>query len=308
MNRDKNYWNLTGRPHTERKLVILDKYIRAWAKILFKQWEEHKSFKYFKKIYYVDCFAGRGKYHKGGKVDNIDGSPLIGLKCAVQLQQEFNNQVELNCIFIEKDPQNSTKLESFCKPFSKKVNCKIYKNSDVNKIISDIVKKIGTNAAFFFIDPYRLSELDCETIKTIVKKKGAKDIIVNYVCGAKRVVGAIKAMIEKGEITDKTYKLIQSIEKFHTLPVLKKCLNKTDREKLELWSKTIFDETDLKHRVIYEMMSSSKKEAVYYLLFASRKQVAKKIMKDIFEKEDMVEYDGQTRLFPRSFDIKSLIY
>ena len=35
---NKNYWDLTDRPHTERKLIILEKYLEAWATIIFKQW------------------------------------------------------------------------------------------------------------------------------------------------------------------------------------------------------------------------------------------------------------------------------
>lgn len=299
---NKNYWDLTNRPHTERKLQILEAYIYPWARIIFNQWLK-KYWKTYKIAYFVDCFAGRGKYHKNEKLNSINGSPLIALECAKFFKEEYKGEVQLKCIFIEKKEQYFSDLRKFCNPYKSSIKPLIIKG-DVNEEIDNVLKIINNNAALFFIDPFQLSDLDNQTIRKIIHKKGPNDIILNYICGTNRVIGAIKRMILKNELTNKTYKLIKSIEKFHTLSILKECFNKSDKERLKYWAEQILQNTDLKYKAVYEMMSSSKKEPVYYLLYASRVSVGQKIMKDILRKEDMTEYSGQSKLFcTNNFDL-----
>lgn len=85
-----DFWDLSCRPYTQLKLKILKEYLDFWAKIFFSQASKHKDWKEYQDVYYIDCFAGRGKYHCNGQKDAIDGSPLIALKCASEFQQDKN--------------------------------------------------------------------------------------------------------------------------------------------------------------------------------------------------------------------------
>ena len=59
----KQDWNY--RDYMRAKNEILEKYLKAWTQILWK----------FRRLLYVDCFAGKGKY------DSEEyGSPIIALK------------------------------------------------------------------------------------------------------------------------------------------------------------------------------------------------------------------------------------
>lgn len=291
----KNYWDLTNRPHTRRKLIILNNYLKVWASIILNHGFKYKRSN-FQTAYYIDCFAGRGKYHLDKNLDSEDGSPLIALKWAQYFNKKYNNKVELRCFFIENNPKYIKELRKFCAPFKKTVNFEIIPG-DVNKKIDKIMQEIKSNATFFFIDPCKLKHLDHQTVKTITSKKGPKDIILNYICGTNRVIGKIKSQFKKGKV--KMVKgLVRSIACFHTLPILKECFEKSDLDRLKAWEKQIFKDTELKEKLIYEMTSSFRDEPVYYLLFASRRPIAKKIMKDILEKEDRETLFKQTKMFP----------
>jgi hypothetical protein len=56
--------------------------------------------------------------------------------------------------------------------------------------------------------------------------------------------------------------------------------------------------------IVYDMPYDHKSDNIYYLLFATRKESAKKIMRDIFSNEKSVGYRGQLTLgFKNSFEV-----
>ena len=71
-------WDIKNRQQTQIKLDILKKYLKAWAIIIGS---------YFREAYFVDCFAGRGKYHFGDKKDSVSGSPLIGIETSLAVRK-----------------------------------------------------------------------------------------------------------------------------------------------------------------------------------------------------------------------------
>jgi len=299
-----DYWDLTERPHTQRKLNILEDYIYPWAKIIFNQWRKY-GHKNFKTAYFVDCFAGRGKYHKNGKLNSVNGSPLIGLNCAEFFQKKFNCEVELKCVFVETKRKYIEELEKFSQPYEGIVNFSI-RHADVNKEISRILKEVNSNATLFFVDPWGLKELNKKTVTAIVNKKGPNDLLLNYICGTQRVLGRVKKMVMKGETNEQLFKLIDSVRSRLGLKIMLECFNKQERETLEYWANETLKDTSLQHKSVYRMLRPTKKEAAYYLLFASRSPKAKKIVDDIYSKKDSETYIGQTKmpfLIKRDFDL-----
>ncbi|HUS59907.1 MAG TPA: three-Cys-motif partner protein TcmP [Nevskiaceae bacterium] len=301
---NKNYWDLTDRPHTERKLKILEEYLYPWAKIIFNQWRKY-GHKNFKTAYYIDCFAGRGKYHKDAKPNSVNGSPLIALNCAEFFQKKFSGEVKLKCIFVETKKKYVVDLQKFCQQYRGIVDFSI-RHADINDEINSIFKEVGNNATLFFVDPWGLKELKKTTVRDIIGKKGPNDLLLNYICGTPRVLGKVKNMVLKKETNEQLFKLIDSVSSRLGLKLMLECFDKPEREVLQNWAKEILKDTKLQHSSVYRMLRPSKNEAAYYLLFASRSVVAKKIVDDIFSKKDSETYDGQTKmpfLIKRDFDL-----
>jgi len=297
----KEYWDITRRPHTKRKLVILEKYIKEWATIIFSQWRK-KGYKNFKTAYYIDCFAGRGKYHQDGKENSVNGSPLIGLECARHFNKKFGGEIELKCILVEKRKEYIEDLRKFCHPYKKTVKYQIY-HADINEAIEKILEIVQSKATLFFVDPWSLKELEQKTVKQIVSKNGPNDLLLNYICGTKRVLGRVKNMVTQDKVDQQFIKLVDSVRTFHGLDFILKCFDKKDRDILIGWAKEIIKDTKLKQTSVYKMLRPSKNEAAYYLFFASRSPIAKKVIDYIFKKEESITYTGQISLLPKdSFD------
>jgi len=69
---NENIWDITDKPHTQNKLLIIENVLNMWLTIWKAQdWID-------KELYIVDLFAGRGYYECDGK--EISGSSLIILK------------------------------------------------------------------------------------------------------------------------------------------------------------------------------------------------------------------------------------
>lgn len=294
-----NFWDLTYRPYTQLKFKILEDYLRAWATIFFHQASEHHNWEAWQELYYVDCFAGRGKYHKDDEEDVIGGSPLIALKCALGFQQNPKyREVKMNCIFIENDVKIALKLEEFCESYRGIVNYEIHKG-DFNVIISGIIKKINHHPAFFFVDPDGIKELKRKSIEEIVNRNGATDILLNYIKGGvERITGLARKKLP--EILNQTVspgdiKTITNLTDFYGLGIFDK-FNSTERERLREWTESIFKSSILKEIAAFDMPYLHKSDIIYYLLFASRKPVAKKIILQIFKKAKKISYRGQVRL------------
>lgn len=305
-----NFWDLTHRPYTQLKLQILKEYLSAWAKIFFNQASAHKDWSNYQEVYYVDCFAGRGKYNLDGQKDVVNGSPLIALKCASELQKQPKYKgIKLKCILIEFDSRLANKLESFCEPFKGVVDYKIYKHEDFNQVINDVLKNIEGHPAFFFVDPDGIKELKKENIEQIVTRKGPTDVLLNYIKGGvERIAGLTKKHLPEilnHSAPEKYIKTIKTLTDFYGLKIFSD-LNKTEQQRLKEWTNSILQSSQLKEVAVFDMQYKHKSDNIYYLLFASRKQVAKKIMTDIFKKAKTHDYKGQGRLpiyDEKSFDL-----
>ncbi len=292
-----DFWDLTYRPYTQLKLKILEEYLKIWAKIFFSI-ANKKKWAMYQKIYYIDCFAGRGKYHKGGRRDIIDGSPLIALKCASEFQQKYKG-VKMDCLFVEKSQGVSRDLKKFCKPYEKEVNFKIYEKRDLNGVVDKIVKTVEFHPSFFFIDPDGIKELKKISIEKIVNHNGPTDILLNYIKGGvERSIGIAKKNLN--EVLDpktilKNLKTIQTLTEFSGLDVLGK-LDKSESERLKEWVGSVLKSGNLKEVAVFAMPYLHKSDNIYYLLFASKKKMAKNIILHIFKNAKKRTYTGQITL------------
>lgn len=96
----EDLWDITNKEQTQLKLDILEKYLKQWALIIGET---------FSSGYYIDCFAGRGKYHKDGIKNSVLGSPLIAQKIGLEVQakkQKKGKSFKFKIIGVESDKDN----------------------------------------------------------------------------------------------------------------------------------------------------------------------------------------------------------
>lgn len=309
----ENYWNLTDRPHTKLKLEIYKKYLDSWCTIFLNQ-------EYYKDIYIVDCFAGSGRYKDSN--ESIDGSPLIAVKAAEESQQKFcdksNKNKEyfrINCIFIEKNKECCENLRGLLDPYRNNVNSEII-NGDFNDVIEEVLRKIGSCAALFFIDPYGIKPLKKESMIKIIGKVGPKDILLNYINeGVKRITGVAKKCAGKSlnDIIPKEIKTIENLNDFFGSGCLDmiNCRDcQDDIEFLRYYVKNVIKSNnknvDSKNQlsvIAFDMPYPHKSDIIYYLLFVSRNNTAIKIVREVYAKSKETNLKGHRSLF----DAKELL-
>ena len=145
-----------------RKLNIIEKYIDGFSKILGSR---------FKEVYYVDGFAGRGKYDNGEK-----GSPVLAAETALRFQQG-NRPFTLHCINIEKDHENYSNLSAETEKFGGLVAN--YEGTFEDNIDS-ILSRIKNYPCVFFIDDFGVKGTDWDSVEKVIARKDSTDIWIRF--------------------------------------------------------------------------------------------------------------------------------
>lgn len=293
----KDYWEI--KPHTERKLEILGKYLNAWCDIVFALYQKNQNWKDWRFPYYIDCFSGRGMYHKDGETNNIKGSPIIAIEKFIEKKRQFQSKagfsIEPRIRLIEYDGKFADELSTFISDYHSEIDIKVI-NDDFNNAIDGIVKETNYSPAFFFVDAGGIKELRAESVEKIVTKKGARDILLNYVVdGQIRIGGLAKRIIDgtyKGKRQEGAFKTIERLEDFTGMSIYD-FLEETNNDYKEALlsyvenvlhaNNLLLNEEDRLQTIVYNMKDLDRQKLVYYLLFSSRKDVATKIMKKIFQ-------------------------
>ena len=125
---------------SKAKHHILRKYFPPWAKILGST---HKQ------LFYVDCFAGEGKY-EGGE----PGSPLIIFRKARDIT--WNKPYRIHLMFIEKNNKRAEQLKQNLshERSNSKISYQVF-SEDSRCFTKDLLNAIPYRTpVFFFIDPY----------------------------------------------------------------------------------------------------------------------------------------------------------
>ncbi|MDD4358750.1 MAG: three-Cys-motif partner protein TcmP [Candidatus Pacebacteria bacterium] len=276
-NTKKDKWDLSNKPHTRMKLDIYREYLTP-AITIFKKWLSYSN----KKIFIVDCFAGRGMYHEGKNKNSIDGSPLIALKVIESFIKKGIPKNKIKCFFVEKNIKNYKDLLSFTNKYKSTIDFKII-HGTFSDSIEKILEEVNSNPCIFFIDPYGIKGMDKISIRKIMSKMGPKDTILNYM---KEGVARTKGVIRKGTLNEKEIKTIETFKNFLG-DCSEKILKEKDSELLMHYVEEVLKKQSTEDLKIlaYDMKSSFKDSIIYYLLFATKdKRIATKIMKQIFKK------------------------
>lgn len=306
---NENKWDLTYKSHTKIKLKILKDYLTAWAMIFANR-------EYCKELYYVDCFAGRGKYDNQGQKNIIDGSPLVALNIAKNIKTKYRQN--MTCFFVEKDQKTFMELQNFIKPFSKEI--KIHaEEGDTNKAIDGILAQIPDKRwapVFFFIDPSGI-DIKNESIEKMLGRSNIKEFLITYIQkGVERCLGfGSKAeMLPALEIHGRAISNLKRVEDFFGTNW--KNLTKNEKENLKRYlnvfvkyNKNVDESDKLKFRIIDVLYNQGRNK--YYLIFASRNKTALEIIEFIYTKTktdgtlfDVLSPSEKKRMFRGKFEVR----
>lgn len=159
------------RDHTEIKLRLLSKFLVPWsAKLGYKV-----RLRGGQSIWYVDGFAGPGKYG-----DNSPGSPLIGAGRALAVLRRNAGYV-LGCVNVEQGPSRFRSLEHVTEDY-REWGVPVYNlHGDFSALVRDIIKIVGQDDPLLvFIDPFGIKPLVYRSLKDLIARRGEVDLILIF--------------------------------------------------------------------------------------------------------------------------------
>lgn len=244
------------KPQTVSKHKIFENYLEPWAKIIANQkWKD---------AYYIDAFAGTGKYIKTGEV----GSPVIAAQILLKCQKP---RCKFHCICVEKDSKRYKILKNSIKRFIGKLNIEIY-NGEFLDFIQTILDRIKNFPAFFFVDPEGFSGMDFETIEAILNLS-SKEIFINF------QYNAIQRWL-------KAPKVENTITTLFGTSNYKKCEHEV--ELIELYKKQLRQTGAFVW--YFKNKFPNKNRTLYYLIYATKNITGFKIMKHVMFEEASRRY------------------
>jgi len=250
-----------------------------------------------KEIFYVDGFAGKGKYEDGAR-----GSPLIAADHAKRFKAE-QRKFRLRCINVE---QNKAYFEELCSHTSELEEKGLVFNfrgkfEDKIERILDVIKNFPT---FFFIDPFGLSPIKFNVLKPILEREASTELLINFsLKGLQRLAGNLDACT----ITERAQKSAET-----KVSVLSQVLNtskwigiwrsepkreKREQEILSLYKDNLH--SYFEHVYSYPIRKTVRSHPKYFLVFASRHFDAVELMNDFI-------YDEEEQLRRHTYGMKSL--
>ena len=241
---------------TVSKHNIFENYLEPWAKIISNQ-------PWVKDAYYVDAFAGKGKYETGEA-----GSPVIAANILIKYQKPT---CKLHCICIERDAKRYEILESSLKQFERKLDVEKH-SSEFLICIDKVLKKIGKSPAFFFIDPEGFSGMDFDKIEAILNLP-YKEVLINF------QYNAIQRWLKAPKVERTNTKLFGTSD-------YKKLRKESDLIKLY---KAQIRKTGA-FVWYFRNRFPRKNRTFYYLVYATKNITGFKIMKDVMFSEQSRRY------------------
>ena len=135
------------------KHAILKEYLKVMPAILQSR----------EVIYYVDGFAGQGKYHE----DNSDGSALLAAKHAKNLYYSGRKYI-LRCINVESDSETCQNLQESTRKYEAWVE---NLPGSFGDHVPTILARVGDQPALFFLDPIGLKGLEWNSLWSILQRR-----------------------------------------------------------------------------------------------------------------------------------------
>ncbi len=166
---------------TSIKHVLLNSYIRPWMAIFFST---QAKYNLTETLFYFDGFAGPGTYYTNEtKTDTCDGSPVIVARAANDyIQANPRRRVVIFC--IDRDKQCVDLLEQ--KLGGLNIHKQLWRvfHAEFDRTINEILDQVDSQKLcgypmFFFIDPLGYSGYPLHTVKRILHYPRA-EVFINF--------------------------------------------------------------------------------------------------------------------------------
>ncbi|MCK4325436.1 three-Cys-motif partner protein TcmP [bacterium] len=241
---------------TVSKHSIFENYLEPWVKIISNR-------PWVKDAYYVDAFAGTGKYKTGEM-----GSPVIAANILLKYQKPT---CKLHCICIERDSKRYNILENSLKQSEEKLDIRKHRGEFLT-YIDTILKKINKSPAFFFIDPEGFSGVGFDKIEAILNLPH-KEILINF------QYNAIQRWLKAPKVESTITKLFGTSD--YKKAKKEKDLIKLYKEQIKQTGAFVWD---------FRNKFPKKNRTFYYLVYATKNITGFKIMKDVMFSEQSRRY------------------
>ena len=161
------------RVQTYLKHRVLGEYLRTWA---------HKlgSTARFgtRRLWYIDCFAG---LWRSQDADGADTSAEIGLRALEEAIDTWRGQrgaaLEGSAVFVEADPGRAARLREMLEKRAGRVTTEVLEG-EFGTHAAAIQQRLGTDAAFLFVDPTGWKGADMAYIAQLAGRP-YRDVLVN---------------------------------------------------------------------------------------------------------------------------------
>ena len=157
------------RDYSEIKLRILSKFLTPWSAKLGSMARRGSG-----EIWYVDGFAGEGRYK-----DGRDGSPVVGLRRASQALKE-DRGYDLACFFVEKSRNRWASLDRISEGFRRGGVTVHNKRGEFSQYVLEIASTTQGSALLLFVDPFGISPLKYELFKPLLTRASPLDLILTF--------------------------------------------------------------------------------------------------------------------------------
>jgi len=142
-------------PHSQHKLLILEKYFEAWGfKLALRPGAGDE-------LLYVDACAGPGRDDTGNP-----GSPLIAARAAAVAQAHISKRrgapFRIRVVAIEKNKKHFAALSDLLAPFGSGVTAK---HGSLDQFIDEIETEFKALPWLYFIDPFGLEPLRATLVR-----------------------------------------------------------------------------------------------------------------------------------------------
>lgn len=255
---------------SKQKLAKLGKYLKAYTTIL-----KGPKQSWCRAIHYVDGFAGTGEVQDRETRRFLEGSPKVALKTKPGFDR---------FVFIELDPERAERLQCLRQEFPA-ADISVYK-ADCNKVlIEEVIPLVGRNErAFLLLDPYGL-HVNWQTIEAAAETRTFEvfinfplmDILRNVVRESPEEVDPRQAQRMTAIWGSDDWKPVLYPDALFgpqkTQEHRGRALSIAFQERLQGVFKFVSD---------YVIMRNTKGAPLYSLIWAGHKDVAMKIVNDVF--------------------------
>ena len=154
---------------SEVKLRILGSFLPPWGAKLGSIARQQNGV-----LWYVDGFAGKGRYNDGS-----DGSPLLGLHEASNIRAASRGY-SLACFFVESNRNNWSTLDSLIDPYRTAGFHIRNERGAFSDLAGEINRTTSGSPILLFVDPFGIKPLVYADFRQLLSRRAPVDLILTF--------------------------------------------------------------------------------------------------------------------------------